>query len=118
MASTRNKNTLIDYSLQQRFNQETEQYNLYINGASGTPINVYLPGNGLGNSHIRGRQQAINQVDIESFLRGTGTVNLSKGTYTQLTPDLICIPSLNMFVPDPVIMPLPFTPQENRPWPI
>jgi hypothetical protein len=118
MASTRNKNTLIDYSLQQRLNQESQQYNMYLNGASGTPINVYIAGNGLGNSHIRGRQQATNQVDIESFLRGTGTVDLTKGIYKQLTPDLVCVPSLNLFVQEPVIMPLPLTLQANRPWPI
>jgi hypothetical protein len=118
MACTRKKNTMCDYALEQRSNVHSQKYNLYVNGANGIPVSVYLPGNGLGNVSIRGREQATNQVDIESFLRGTGTVDLAKGVYTQLTPDLICIPSLNLFKNEPVIQPFPITSQPNRPWPI
>ena len=118
MACTRKKNTMCDYALEQRRNIQSEQYNLYVHGANGNPLDIYLPGNGFGNVSIRGREQANNQVDIESFLRGTGTVDLAQGIYAQLTPDLICIPTLNLFQNENVIEPVPFISQPNRPWPI
>ena len=118
MTSTRNKNTFVNYSLEQRWNKEYQQYNLYVNGASGSPLNVCLPGDGLGNSNIRGHQLATNQIDIESFLRGTGTLNLETGRYAQLTPNMVDLDHLNIFKKSEVILPFPITPQNNRPWPI
>jgi hypothetical protein len=118
MASTRNKNTLSNYRLDQCAISHYLDYNLYDHGASGNPVSIHLPGNGLGNIGVTGYTLAKNQVDIESFLRGTGTVNLVKGTFQEITPELICLTPINIYQNEPVILPKKLIVQPERPWPI
>jgi hypothetical protein len=118
MTSTRNKNTLIDYGLEQRINSSYQHYNMYINSATGSPSTINLPGNGLGNIGIKGYHLSTNHVDIESFLRGTGTVDLANKRFTNLTPELVCISPINIFQKDQVILPTPWEAIPERPWPI
>lgn len=118
MASTRNKNTLSNYRLEQCTNSNYQQYNLYPNSSSGNPVSIHLPGNGLGNIGITGYTLAKNQIDIESFLRGTGTVDLVKGTFQEITPEIICLTPINIYQKEPVILPKQLVIQPSRPWPI
>ena len=119
MASTRNKNTIIDYKLQQNINSGFQNYNLYENGASGKQVSLNMPGNGFGHSVMRGRQLAYNQIDLESFLRGTGTVDLATGHYLNITPDLKYISSINAYKKEPTLVTdMNISPSRDRPWPI
>lgn len=118
MTSTRNKNTLCNYRLDQRAIEQYQQYTEYEHGSSGNPVHINLPGNGLGNIGITGYKLAKNQIDIESFLRGTGSVDLVTGTYQNITPELICLTPINIYQKDPVILPRPLTIRAERPWPI
>jgi hypothetical protein len=119
MASTRTRNTIGDYNLQQSINTHIQTYALYKNGSSGAPHIENMPGDGLGNVGIRGYRQADNQVDIESFLRGTGTADLVNGKYWVITPELRTVPTLNVFNKDRVIAPsIHLPPAFDRPWPI
>jgi len=118
MASTRNRNTQINYNLEQRGNRLTEQYKLYPNGSGGYAYNLNLPGNGFGGAAIPADQLSSNSIDIESFLRGTGSVDLVLGTYACITPELNTINPLNVYKNEKVIMPNPLVVERNRPWPI
>jgi len=117
MASTRNRNTAINYKLEQLTNVNNEQYNLYKHGSSGNPYMINLPGNGFGGSHMSAEKLSNNSVDIESFLRGIGTTNLIKGNMI-LTPELNKIRPVNIYENNEVIMPLPLITTPERPWPI
>lgn len=118
MASTRNKNTYINYKLEQFTNMNNERYNLYKNGSSGDPYSIHLPGNGFGGSHMSADKLSNNSVDIESFLRGIGTTDLVKGPMT-LTPELNRISTVNVYEKNTeIIMPLPLITTRERPWPI
>jgi hypothetical protein len=118
MASTRNKNTGIDYRLQQNINNRTQQYAMYVNGSSGVSQCTRLPGDGLGNAGIPGEYLSGNYIDIESFLRGTGTSNLVAGTYQMLNPELYTVPTVNIYTKKQVILPVPLYKTDDRPWPI
>lgn len=119
MASTRNKNTIIDYKLEQNINSGFQKYTLYENGSGGKPVSLNLPGDGFGHSVMRGRQLAYNQIDVESFLRGTGTVDLSTGHYRNITPEFIQIASINAYTKEPTLVrDMNISPSRDRPWPI
>jgi hypothetical protein len=118
MASTRNKNTQINYTLEQRENRQTEKYTLYPNSSGGYAYELNLPGNGFGFAAIPGDQLSHNSVDIESFLRGTGVTNLVTGKQACLTPELKNITPINIYHNPSVIMPAPLVVERNRPWPI
>jgi len=118
MASTRNRNTQINYNLEQRENRLTEQYRLYQNGSGGYAYQLNLPGNGFGAAAIPGNQLSNNSIDIESFLRGTGSVDLVLGKYACITPELNNITPVNVYSDQPVIMPYPLVVEKSRPWPI
>jgi hypothetical protein len=117
MASTRNRNTSVNYKLEQLSNNHNEIYNLYKHSSSGNPYNVNLPGNGFGGSYINAEFLSNNSVDIESFLRGIGTTNLVTGPIT-ITPELNKIRPVNIYENNAVIMPLPLITSRERPWPI
>jgi len=117
MASTRNKNTPGNYRLEQLENINNEKYNVYKHSSYGTPYQINLPGNGLGGAAISPENLSNNYVDIESFLRGTGTTNLVNGFMT-LTPELNKINSINIYENPAVLMPLPLITTNERPWPI
>jgi hypothetical protein len=120
MASTRNKNTPINYKLEQLQNINNEKYNVYKHSSSGQPYMINLPGNGFGGSCISAEKLSNNYVDIESFLRGTGTTNLERpgGGFMTLTPELNTINPINLYENPEVLMPLPLITSPERPWPI
>ena len=119
MASTRNRNTPINYKLEQEQNVNNEKYNVYKHSSYGFPYTVNLPGNGFGGAYISPEYLSNNYVDIESFLHGTGTTNLVKvGGFMTLTPELNKVAPINLYANNEVIMPLPFIKTTERPWPI
>ena len=78
MSSTRNKNTSIDYKLQQRVNHRQIDNKLYQHSSYGRPTSEFIPAIGYTPSHMCREALANNSVDIESALYGIGSTNLVK----------------------------------------
>ena len=118
MASTRNKNTPGNYCLDQRQNVGIEKWQLYTNGANGKAYDTRLPGNGLNPGQLNYNSLSHNPADIESFLFGINSTNLVQRA-PNLTPELKCLQTANVFKSAPVIMPVPQAiPKNQRPFPI
>ena len=118
MASTRNKNTLVNYKLQQAQNTDAERWELYKNGANGFAYQSCLPGNGLNPAQYPQNVLSQNGIDIETFLFGINSTNLVQAP-PPLTPHLNYLSSANVFERTPTLMPTPFIQsREQRPFPI
>jgi hypothetical protein len=118
MASTRNRNTPINYAQEQRQFREAKDYALYEHSFCGSAYDTRLPGNGLNPAQIPGNQLSSNASDIESFLFGINSTNLVKPA-DPLTPELKYLPSANVFDKGPVLMPEPLVvPKGQRPFPL
>jgi len=118
MASTRNKNTLGDYSLEQREYKNSEIYKLYPNSQYGIAYDTKLPGNGLLPGQISWCQLSNNYSDIESFLFGINATNLVNPS-SPLIPELKKLDTTNIYqkgktyIPEPLIIE-----RGQRPFPI
>ena len=86
MASTRNRNTPGDYTLEKKKYNDALKYNT--NKEYGQPQKSYLPGHGLMPAKTCRNVLANNACDIESTLFGIGANNLE-------TPKEPCKPQLN-----------------------
>ena len=118
MASTRNKNTIGNYNLQQRQYHKTAEYELYPNSQYGVAYDTKNPGNGLLPAQIAGTQLSHNSADIESFLFGINTTNLVNPAPC-LVPELIKLPDANIYEKNPILLPKPFVIEKRqRPFPI
>ena len=117
MASTRNKNTLGNYKLEQLQYMQNEQYNLYKNSQYGEAVSTMLPGNGLGVAQISRDQLSHNPIQIESFLFGINATNLVKPEPC-LVPEFKKLETADIYKNKPTIMPLPLVIERNRPYPI
>ncbi len=118
MASTRNKNTLGNYGLQQREYRESAQYTGYKYSAYGQAYDSKLPGNGLNPGQMPWNVLSNNSADIESFLFGINSTNLVSPQPT-LVPELNYLGQANIFKTAPVYMPTPLVVQNNqRPFPV
>ncbi len=117
MASTRNKNTSGNYCLDQRQNIGIETWQLYANGANGTAYDTKLAGNGLNPGQMPSNTLSHNPADIESFLFGINSTNLVQPA-PNLTPELKCLQTANVFKRNQIIMPIPQAiPKNQRPFP-
>ena len=76
MTSTRNKNTAIDYKLEQKINNHLLDNNIYLHSSSGRPVSEFIPAIGYTPSHMSRDALANNSIDIESALYGIGSCNL------------------------------------------
>lgn len=118
MASTRNRNTLGNYNLEQREYNNSEKYKLYPNSQYGVAYDTKLPGNGLLPGQVSWSQLSKNYSDIESFLFGINTTNLVNPAPT-LIPELKKLETANIYekvktyIPEPLIIE-----REQRPFPI
>lgn len=104
MASTRNKNAIGDYQLEQK-----AYYNRYLNiidPVKQTPIQKTFPGNGLLQGKVASKDLANNYTDIESTLFGIGSTNLVQ-SLPNVVPDIHSLPSLNVMDKLPMIIPEP-----------
>ena len=76
MASTRNRNTPLDYNLEKKNNNLQQQHNLYLNSSAGRPTSECMPAIGYTPSHMAREALSNNSIDIESSLYGIGASNL------------------------------------------
>ena len=118
MASTRNKNTIGNYNLEQKQYSQFESYTLYPNSQYGAAYNTRFAGNGLLPGQIPWNKLSHNAADTESFLFGINSTNLVK-TAPCFAPEIAKLESTNIYEKSPVWMPVPLhiDPQQ-RPFPV
>ena len=117
MASTRNKNTSLNYNLQQRQYKQNEVYTLYPNSQYGVAYSTKLPGDGVNPGQLPRDSFSRNPVEIESFLFGINSTNLVNPA-PPLTPELKYLKSENFFQKDKIFMPEPLVIEKHqRPFP-
>lgn len=110
MASTRNKNTSIDYNLEKKLNKGIEDYNLFPFSANGFAVEPAIPNAGINIGNMQGCVLSNNCIDIESNLRGIGLSNLEETTSPSFTADLKklktvdFIPRRKTIMPDPLVI--------------
>jgi hypothetical protein len=117
MTSTRNKNMISDYRLQNLYNNNLFQYNLYQNSSYGLPSNSnIMPNIGYLPSKMSRDVLSNNAIDIESRLKGIGSTNLVE-PQKPLKPDINNLEFKDWFdINRTIIMPFPFVHEnENRP---
>jgi hypothetical protein len=113
MASTRNKNTLGDYNLEQSEFKHSEKYKLYSNSQYGSAYHTNLPGNGLLPGQIDCRNLSNNYSDIESFLFGINSTNLVNPV-GPLVPDLKHLKTVNIYKKPIIYLPEPLIVERNQ----
>ena len=117
MASTRNKNTPGNYSIEQLQYKNSSNYTLYPNSQYGAAYNTRLPGNGLLPAQIPGNKLSYNAADTESFLFGINSTNLVN-PQPCLVPELKYLETANIFEKNKVIIPEPLAVEKyQRPFP-
>lgn len=118
MASTRNRNTPGNYSLEQRQYHNSSNYTLYPNSQYGAAYNTRLPGNGLLPAQIPWNKLSYNAPDTESFLFGINSTNLVNPAPC-FVPEITQLGSTNIYEKDSVLMPEPLVMEKKqRPFPI
>jgi hypothetical protein len=105
MASTRNKNTRNDYAIELNKSIHTQEYLLAGDYAQSSTTSC--PGNGLGGAHIPRAQMSHNPIDIETFLFGIGSTDLTKDVPV-LDAKLKCLPTYDIFSNAPTVVPHKF----------
>ena len=113
MASTRNKNTSGNYSLEQRDFKGFENYTLYPNSQYGTAYNTQLAGNGLNPAQIPWNQMSTNAPDIESFLFGINSTNLVNPAPI-FEPQLTILQPTNLYEKTPIFIPEPLVVEKKQ----
>ena len=118
MASTRNRNTPGNYSLEQREYKQSENYTLYTNSQYGAAYNTRLPGNGLMPAQIPWNKLSHNAADTESFLFGINSTNLVNPAPC-FTPEIAQLGSANIYENKATFISEPLVIEKNqRPFPI
>lgn len=106
MSATRNKNTPGNYAAEKQATQKIHSELMYIHAARGQAIQTSLPGDGILQGRIAGRDLAKNDCDIESFLFGIGSGNLeSPQQDTIVYPDSIPLQSIHISRKIPMVVP-------------
>ena len=118
MASTRNRNTPGNYSLEQREYKQFENYTLYPNSQYGAAYNTRLPGNGLMPAQIPWNKLSYNAADTESFLFGINSTNLVNPAPC-FKPEIVQLGCANIYESKQTLIPEPLVIEKNqRPFPI
>ena len=113
MASTRNKNTPINYSLEEARFKNFETYNLYKNGSGGEAVNTRLAGDGVIQGAVPWNKLSHNPADVESFLFGIGSTNLVNPMKC-FTPELVQNETINFFKKAPTYIPEPLIVEKSQ----
>jgi hypothetical protein len=111
MASTRNKNTRNNYALELNKSIHTQEY--LLTGDYGESNTTVCPGNGLGAARIPRTQMSSNPIEIETFLFGIGSSDLTKDV-PALNADLKCLPTHDIFKKEPTVVPNKFSPNMSQ----
>jgi len=117
MSSTRNINTRGNYQLQQRQFNESKQYSLYVNSPYGEAYNTNLAGVGLLQGYTPCNKLSANPIETESFLFGINSTNLVNPA-PQFHAEPLYPSYVDIYKPNPTIMPNPLVIEKNRPFPI
>jgi hypothetical protein len=118
MASTRNRNTAGNYSLEQRGFKLFENYTLYPNSQYGVAYNTRLPGNGLLPGQMPWNKLSYNAADTESFLFGINSTNLVNPAPC-FTPEIVKLDTTNIYEKKATLIPEPLVVEKNqRPFPL
>ena len=118
MASTRNRNTLGNYNLEQREYKQSAGYTLYPNSQYGAAYNTRMPGNGLLPAQIPWNKLSYNAADTESFLLGINSTNLVNPAPC-FTPEIAQIASVDIYDKGAVLIPEPLVIEKyQRPFPL
>jgi hypothetical protein len=118
MTSTRNKNTIGDYALEQRNFALSREYETYKYSQYGDAYKNALPCLGFNPSHMPRQTFSHNPIEIESALFGINSTNLVN-PQTPVVPELKTIPTIKYFNTIPLFMPNPLVVEKNqRPYPI
>ena len=104
MASTRNKNTSGNYAAERFAQEKTHRELMYLHASRGQAIQTSLPGDGLLQGRVPGRDLARNDCDIESFLFGIGSTNLET-PIGPVTPEIVSLQSINVMRKIPMVTP-------------
>mgnify|MGYP006952904735 CR=1 FL=1 len=117
MSSTRNKNTLGNYTAQVRENNTIADYTT--NHEKMYAGQTYLAGDGLIQGHMPDNTLSTNPTNIESFLFGIGSNNFIHPQHT-FKADLKILKSASIIdTRVPLILPEPLKPLQNqRPFPL
>ena len=113
MSSTTSKNTPGNYYMEQEAYKKQIEYTSYIHSSYGRPTVSYLPADGLAPARMPNTELANNSCDIESFLRGIGSVNL-ENPQMPVIPSLKTLPSLSIIQRLPKLMPNPLVIEPNQ----
>ena len=113
MASTRNKNTPGNFCLDNRQNVQSENWQLYTNGANGYAYDTRQAGLGFNPGQMPWNTLSHNPADIESFLFGINSTNLVNPA-PPLRPELTCLKSVNLIKMPDVIMPVPLVVSKSQ----
>jgi len=113
MASTRDRNCLGDYRLEQKKNIQSREYSLY--KEFGVPQTVQFAGDGLLMGRMANHTLSSNSCDIESQLFGIGANNLVKPK-EKVNPDIIRLQSLSIIDRPTVLIPEPLFVEPNQRW--
>lgn len=103
MASTRNRNTSINYNMEQRTLSKRDDYNRLF----GEAYKTNLSGNGLLHGKLPREQLSSNPIDTESFLFGINSTNLVNPAPT-FEPKLNTLTQYNLFTKGDTFIPEPF----------
>lgn len=109
MASTRIKNSLGDYRLQESNKINAREYLTY---DYKTNSNI-LPNAGINNGKMPAYILSNNQADIDSFLKGTYFNNLTEQR-KPFTPRIKKVQEVSYFEKDDIIMPEPLIVERNQ----
>ena len=113
MASTRNKNTAVNYRQEMVHYQSAHQNVMYENAANGSAYDTRWAGNGLNPGQMPWNKLSSNSADIESFLRGINSTNLVNPA-SPLRPELNYLTSADLFSKGPVYMPDPLVVEKGQ----
>jgi hypothetical protein len=110
MASTRNKNTLGNYNLEQRDYQMSARRNMV---PTKQHEDTRFAGNGLNPGQVPANKLSTNAPDVESYLFGIGSTNLTGSPFIA-TPELNLLSSAHLFEKTVVYMPRPLIVDEKQ----
>jgi hypothetical protein len=114
MASTRNNNTLGNYTLQQQAYTNMKDYIRYENSYAGRAYNTAMPAFGYNPSQMPSDNFSKNPTDIETFLFGINSTNLVEPDKGAFKPELKTLPTFSYFDRIQMVMPNPLVVEKKQ----